>query len=128
MVKRLAQPSFRRGPLGEYIHKYYYLLVRPGGTKSVSFLAFRTCDSNTCESPKCTEAVSDIYMIFPSGATTKMNPSRVWRRWEPSSFMPVSRAVVTVGAAPHASPRPANREAFNSCELSRSDLYSRPKY
>lgn len=33
-------------------------------------------------SPRWTEAVSEMYMIFPSGATTKMNPSRVWKTKE----------------------------------------------
>lgn len=33
----------------------------------------------TCDRPKWTDAVSDMYIIFPSGATTKMKPSNVWK-------------------------------------------------
>lgn len=61
---------------------------------------------NTCDNPKCTDAVSDMYMILPSGATTNMNPSRVCKRCEPSSLIPCSLVFVTDGAAPHASPKP----------------------
>lgn len=32
----------------------------------------------TCDRPRWTDAVSEMYIIFPSGATTKMNPSNVW--------------------------------------------------
>lgn len=60
----------------------------------------------TCDKPRCTEAVSDMYMILPSGATTKMKPSKVWRRYEPSSLIGVSLWVWTTGVAPHASPKP----------------------
>jgi hypothetical protein len=31
----------------------------------------------TCDRPRCTDAVSEMYMILPSGATTKMKPSSV---------------------------------------------------
>lgn len=34
----------------------------------------------TWDKPKCTEAVSEIYMILPSDATTKTNPSKVCKR------------------------------------------------
>lgn len=30
--------------------------------------------------PRCTEAVSEMYMILPSGATTKMKPSSVFEK------------------------------------------------
>ena len=33
----------------------------------------------TCDTPRWTEAVSDIYMTLPSGDTTNMKPSRVWK-------------------------------------------------
>ena len=36
--------------------------------------------------PRCTLAVSLMYMILPSLERTKMNPSRVWSRWDPSSW------------------------------------------
>ena len=38
----------------------------------------------TCERPKWTDAVSDMYIIFPSGATTKMKPSNVWKKQQKS--------------------------------------------
>lgn len=31
----------------------------------------------TCDRPKWTDAVSEMYIILPSGATTKMKPSKV---------------------------------------------------
>ena len=31
----------------------------------------------TCDSPRCVDAVSEMYMIFPSTPTTKMKPSRL---------------------------------------------------
>jgi len=36
------------------------------------------CDSITWDRPRCTEAVSDMYIIFPSAATTNINPSSVY--------------------------------------------------
>ena len=60
----------------------------------------------TCDSPRCTDAVSEMYMIFPSAERTKMNPSRVWRRWEPNSLRASGR-LVTAGFMPQPSPRPA---------------------
>lgn len=55
--------------------------------------------------PKCTDAVSEMYMILPSGATTKMKPSSVCSRCEPSSLMVAPRCIA--GEEPQASPRPA---------------------
>lgn len=37
---------------------------------------------STCDRPRCTDAVSEIYIIFPSGATTKIKPSNVWKERE----------------------------------------------
>ena len=37
--------------------------------------------------PRCTLAVSLMYMILPSLESTKMKPSRVCSRCEPSSFI-----------------------------------------
>lgn len=48
--------------------------IRPGGSDDIR------CVRPTCDRPKCTDAVSDMYMIFPSGATTKMKPSNVWKK------------------------------------------------
>lgn len=47
-----------------------------------------------------------MYMIFPSGATTKMNPSRVCNKYDPSSFIGVSLGFGGAGVAPQASPKP----------------------
>ena len=33
----------------------------------------------TCDRPRWTEAVSEMYMILPSEATTNTKPSRVWK-------------------------------------------------
>lgn len=61
----------------------------------------------TCAKPRCTEAVSDMYIIFPSGATTKMNPSRECNKYEPNSFIGGSLGFGGAGVAPQASPKPA---------------------
>lgn len=69
----------------------------------------------TWDNPKCTDAVSDIYMIFPSGATTNMKPSNVCNKWDPSSFIDDSRGLLGGGAAPHASPKPAKKKNEKRC-------------
>ena len=64
--------------------------------------------SSTCDNPKCTDAVSEMYMIFPSAESTKMKPSRVCRRWDPSSFIISGLRLKeeAVGFCSHPSPKP----------------------
>lgn len=47
-------------------------------TKQADHLACRGPGSFTWDRPRWTEAVSEMYMIFPSEATTNTKPSRVW--------------------------------------------------
>lgn len=56
------------------------------------------------------DAVSEMYVIFPSGATTKAKPCSVCNKQEPSSLIGVSLGFGTADIAPHASPKPANKE------------------
>lgn len=56
--------------------------------------------------PKCTEAVSEMYIILPSGATTNMNPSKVCNKCEPSSLIADSLGLDGNCCEPQASPRP----------------------
>jgi len=39
-------------------------------------------DVVTWERPRCTDAVSDMYIIFPSAATTNINPSSVCKHYK----------------------------------------------
>ena len=63
--------------------------------------------SSTCERPRCTEAVSEMYMILPSEDNTKMKPSKVWRRCDPNSLR-ISGRLVRAGFMPQPSPSPKN--------------------
>ena len=46
-----------------------------------------------------------MYIIFPSEARTKINPSKVWSKWDPSSLSNSGR-LLSDGLDPHPSPRP----------------------
>lgn len=61
--------------------------------------------------PKWTEAVSEIYIILPSGATTNMKPSKVCKRCEPNSL--ILAPLCMAGEVPQASPKP-KKEKFNN--------------
>lgn len=53
------------------------ILTGEGTKKKKNAPPFVNAAARTWDSPKWTDAVSEMYMIFPSGATTKMNPSSV---------------------------------------------------
>jgi len=58
------------------------------------------------------DAVSDMYIILPSGATTNMKPSRDCRRLDPNSLLHDSLGFKGGGAAPQASPKPEKIKQF----------------
>lgn len=88
--------SSRRGRQDARIHKYCSQSTLPvennSGKLSRDCIVFsltvsemRPC-KRTWDSPKWTEAVSEMYIIFPSGATTKMKPSSVCKQTTNSSL------------------------------------------
>ena len=66
--------------------------------------------------PKCTEAVSEMYIIFPSEAKTKINPSKVCNKCDPSSFINSGRLLID-GLHPQPSPRPEKIQNIRSIHL-----------
>ena len=51
-------------------------------------------------------------MIFPSEANTKIKPSKVCNKWDPSSLRSSGRLLID-GLQPHPSPRPKLRVILN---------------
>lgn len=50
--------------------------------------------SPTWDKPRWTDAVSEMYMIFPSDATTNRKPSRVWKaQWQGRCHFPSARKI-----------------------------------
>ena len=70
--------------------------------------------NSTWDNPRCTEAVSEMYIIFPSADSTKINPSNVCKRWDPSSFIISGRLWNDDDGfcSPHPSPKPRKRYQF----------------
>lgn len=66
--------------------------------------------------PRCVDAVSEMYIILPSGATTNMNPSSVCSKFEPSSLIVGTRVFVGISFEPHASPRPIHEKIRIFCK------------
>lgn len=86
-----GQLSFHHGLLGGCIHKCCFPSTLPVEiniqVRNVIQVSGSTHQRRphwlvkpTCDRPKWTDAVSDMYIIFPSGATTKMKPSNVWKK------------------------------------------------
>lgn len=82
-----GQQSFHRGLQDGCTHKCCFPLTLP---VNMNILLWHITTKDlygdhimlvkpTCDRPKWTDAVSDMYIIFPSGATTKMKPSSVWK-------------------------------------------------
>lgn len=64
--------------------------------------------SSTWLSPRCVDAVSEMYIILPSGATTNIKPSNVCNKLDPSSLIVGTRVFDGTSFEPHASPRPVH--------------------